>query len=256
MAKWERLARKTKAPSHLPPPEVCTIVKYKSSDSKKLVLKPGRHFLDMPLDEYGRPDIATAVTTVASTIDNTYQWPAPTNIHHLAYDRADYYNAGDLAIGYRESSSLMVAVSAQLHSLLHEVYKNPPMPPEEVMRQHVDEQRRVTTLFTIGQRAVRFNKWSRIAERPSSRLLYQRMGETATFYRRLSEIESDAFYRYLDTCDDGVLGVMPDTELLATMPLREAVTMLGEVGGARFLDRRRMVQNAVQEYGYDSSVAA
>lgn len=251
MAKWEHVT-KCQAPPHYPPPEVCNITK-RALNHRVCITER----IETPLDEFGRPDILEMLRIIASNIDSEYEWPHATNVHHLAHTRRSYENAGETPLAYRRSPSLMVDIPVQTHNVIHGLFEIPPMPSMDVMREHVIEQKRIGTLFTLGRDAVKFTRWSMEIEDGLQQGRYdvtRGVGKVASYYAHMGMFRGMQFYDRLDTYDKGQLGLMPDPTLLAELPLSEATNQLAKLGAVKFRDLRHTAQELVR--GYDSSDTA
>lgn len=246
MAKWEHVT-KCQAPPHYPPPEVCEITKRTLNRRVRITEQ-----VETPLDEFGRPDIVEMLRIVASSLDFEYEWPHATNVHHLAHTRRSYEEAGDIPLAYRRSPSLMVNLPVQTHNMIHGLFEIPPMPSLDVMREHVIEQKRISTLFTLGRDAVKFTRWSQEIADGLQEGRYdnmRRMGEVAYYYANVATFREMQFYDRLDSYDKGELGLMPEPTSLAELPLAEATNQLAKLGAVRFRDMRHTSQEFVHGYG-------
>lgn len=228
---------------HLPPLESALLLKRDSSGKVRATDK-----LHVPLDDYGVPDPDAYLRLLLSTVDNTYVWPNSNNVHHLAHPRREYHEEGprSIAYKYRETAANMMCMPTQLHNYGHVVALIPPRPSQEVMEARVKEQDQINRLFKLGRGAISSDRWR------------QEMIQNGTYAYRLASdyVERYAptpqdFYDYLEQCDDGEVGLMPDRQELYTMDIHEATRRLGVLAAARSLDFRRDARSPALMFGSD-----
>lgn len=162
MPKWQYVADLPVAPPHFPPPETCIALRADAAT------KSGARVIERfetPTDEFGIPNPYETLRLLASTLDASYQLPSATNVHHQVHYRREY--AETIEREFRESPSLMMNISVQMHNLDHALLNRAPKPALRVMEQYVLEQRSVSALFRLGSAAIRNQ---RIADTLSGRL--------------------------------------------------------------------------------------
>ncbi|MBQ68817.1 hypothetical protein CL689_02025 [Candidatus Saccharibacteria bacterium] len=226
---------------HLPPVEQSLLLTVANNGRVKAIEK-----LDTPVDEYGVPDPYEYLGRLAVTLDDTYEPPKPTNVHHLIHPRADYARHGrdSVQYRYRESPSLMLEIPIQIHNYGHWVMLPPKMPPFEVMEQRVKEQEQVDRLFRIGRAVIAAPRWLDEMHGRGAQLY-----RTAETYVSRHEPTEAQFFDELDKMDDGVLGLMPNRQDLADMGLPAATRYLGVLAGANSLTLRREARASIRRYG-------
>lgn len=242
MGEVQAVRSDTRVP-HLPPVESSLLLARDSSGKIRATDK-----LRVPLDDYGVPDPEAYLKLLLSTVDHSYVWPDRNNVHHLAYPRRKYHEGGreSIAYRYRETASIMMSMTTQLHNYGHEVGLPPRPPSEEVMAARVKEQDQINRLFKLGRGAISSDRWK------------QEMIQNGTYAHRLASDYVDRyaptpqdFYDYLEQCDDGAVGLMPDRQELYAMDIRDATRHLGVLAAARSLDYRRNSRSPSLMFGSD-----
>ena len=139
----------------------------------------------------------------------------------------------------------MLLIPIQLHNLAHVILEPPPMPNEEVMRQRVMEQRRRDILFEYGRRALRYARWSdQMVNLAAADADEAWLEHTRGYYGARSRIESDRFYRTLETMPEPEMGILPTTDELMQLGIVSATRLLGRQAAASAMDYRHFSQDA------------
>lgn len=173
-----------------------------------------REFIDTPYDEYGIIDRKELFRRLLGSVASHYHWEGSfAGPHHLMWPKAAYSppnvpNAvASIATCFRGSPSLKVILPRQLHDYLHRITQPPTVPAVDVMRQYALEQQQVSRLYaTVNTRSYR--------------------EQTNLSPQQKEELRRDGLLRKLETMEDGQLGLMPDRNLLAALPLAEARQLL------------------------------
>lgn len=224
--------------NHLPPVEQSSLLEITKDRRVRALDK-----IDTPVDEYGVPEPHRYLESLAETLDPDYLPPNTTNIHHLVHPRQRYHASGrdSVQYKYRESPTVMLEMAQQLHNYGHWVMLPPEMPAYEVMEQRVKEQNQINTLFKLGRAVIAAPRW-----------LDDMFGNGAQSYQvaeayvETHEPSEAIFYDYLDSCQDGQLGLMPDKQGLADMGIPAATRYLGVLAGARALSFKRESRDIMQ----------
>lgn len=242
MEKGCNMRQAVRAP-HLPPFDTVLLLAPDAKGKAKATDK-----ITVPLDGYGVPDPEAYLKLLLSTVEESYVWPNDDNVHHLAYPRHDYHNAGENAVEYRyrETPSIMMRLAKQLHNYGHAVTIPPPMPNDEVMIARVEEQTQINKLFKLGRQAISSERWE--YEMMSRGTYCHRL---AMDYIKQNNQTAQAFYDYLEQCRDAQVGLMPDRGELYEAGIHEATRRLGVLAAARSLDYRRDSRSQNLMFGSD-----
>lgn len=170
-------------------------------------------YVEIPYDEYGVIDRKEFLTRLVGSVASDYHWDgSKMNTHHLVWPRR-VYRPYDIDTPYtkitgefRENPSLKIILPVDLHMYLHGVTEIPNMPDLDVMDQRNLEQRQVSSLFE----AVRYDNLEDLS--------YEHLDKEMFRYALLLE--------RLDHMEDGHVGLMPDREMLAALPLAESRQLL------------------------------
>lgn len=170
-------------------------------------------YIETPYDEYGIIDKRTLLKRALGSVAGEYHWDGShVDTHHLLWPRRAYKPdnlitpLSEITTEFRESPSLKLILPRDLHMYLHGATEIPKMPDLDVMEQYNLEQRQVSRLFE----AVRYNNLDD--------LCYEHADKEMLRYALLLE--------RLDRMEDGHVGLMPDRELLANLPLAESRQIL------------------------------
>lgn len=237
--------------SHLPPLEASTMLRINAKGKARAPYK-----LATPVNDFDIPLPDKILEGALRTLDANYIFPpikgrdhrSLYNDHHCAYPRSRYYyhpSHSPIPSLYRESASLMIRLPVQLHNYIHEIYDLPPDVDMDVMRQWAQEQTQVNQLFHLGKSAIQL-----------SRLRFD--GETDTTVRfdlqqrakKDARVAQHMFYDFLYEYPDGILGLMPEKDWVASEPFPHAVRALGSIAGARSIDVRRHTYDLLKKYGF------
>lgn len=230
---------------HLPPPDVCSNL-YVVRDKIKV-----RETYATPLDELGLPDVVQTLQLVDSLVDPEYEWPQRTNVHHIMYPRRMYHGS-KLGYDFREGSAMLFEQPIQQHNLLHRSLEPAPLPSEALMRECVREQRIHDTLYTLGSRAIRFDRWSKQLETESmqniGRLAVRDAVELSRYYRTMATITEASYFRVAQRQPDhpSLRSLVPPRDELCN--IHETVPKIGRRSAAGHTDAYRAVQ---ARYGLD-----
>jgi hypothetical protein len=249
MDRWRYVSECDTRPPHLPPVDACALL---TQDSRGIV-RPIERF-ETPVDDNGIPNPYETLRLLASTLDSGYILPMQTNVHHQVHYRSEYQETTEKA--YRDSPSLMMNMSVQMHNLNHELLLRAPKPPHRTMEQYNIEQQAISTLFKFGSAALH-------AERQADNLS-DRLGGLAftdlaiatdgiAQLRRKARTKRKLYEKVLQKLDAGPLDLLPDPAMLSDMGLSDATTYLGKIGGNGFLDFRRASQEFIKSYGIEQS---
>lgn len=244
--------------SHLPPIEASTLL---VNRGKGKITVPTQWKLETPVDKNGIPVPSMILQEACETLDANYIFPPIRagnrlyNDHHTAYPAYRYYqhpSGLDIPGRYRDSSSLIMRIQIQLHNYIHVAFEPPKEPHMDVMEQWSQEQEQVDELFTIGKESIRLSR-IQYNDEPD-----EKIREDLKRQARIEAVVQQAvFYEYLDRCDSGQLGLMPEKEELASLPFMKAVRSLGILAGARSLNYSRHTYDVLRRVGYrDSGNAA
>lgn len=235
---------------HLPPPDVCSNL-YVAKDQVKI-----RHTFETPTDEHGLPDIVRTLQLVDSMVDPEYEWPQRTNVHHIAYPRRLYHQT-KLGHDFREGSAMMFEQPIQQHNLLHRSLEPAPLPSDDLMRECVREQRVHDTLFTLGSRAIRYERWARQLEDEAmmkvGRIAVNDAVELSQYYKSKAIFIKDSYQRVVERQPDtaSFRGLVPPQNELVDM--HATVPKLGRRSAAGHTDAYRAVQS---RNGFDRILAS
>lgn len=198
--------------------------------------------MEVPLDEFGVPRPLELMRRVLATLDSSYKLPAPTNVHHVAFTRARYLGYPDdpkrYAAKYRESASLQLRMPVQLHNYTHAIIDLPPVPSLDIMRQRVIEQQQVNILAMLGNRSLKYWRWTDEQELKASldNEKYQEHTDNARIYELLAHEAMMYFHDYLGKAGDAQVGLMPDRNVLSKIDFDVAVKHLGTLSTIRTIN--------------------
>lgn len=226
---------------HLPPLDASALLRVDASGRVRAT-----ELLDMPLTEHGIPDPAGYLELLSGTLSAEYEPPATTNVHHLAYPKADYRQEGRDGVPglFRDSPSLMVSIPVQLHTYGHWIMRHPPQPSRAVMEQWVREQQQVDQLYSLGQAAISATRW--LDSLRGEGAMHRRTAERYLAERAVSQ---GMFLDYLDKCQDAQVGLMPSREGLAAKSLRGATRELGKLSTGRVQVLHRQARTTIRTSG-------
>lgn len=164
-------------------------------------------------DTYGILDKRDMFKQLLGSVATEYHWQGSyAGPHHLMWPRRAYQLptapglTPDISSPFRESPTLKVILPRELHDYLHFVTEPPKMPSKEVMRQYTLEQTQITRLYNLVNRA-------------SLR--------TAPYDEDVKEaLRTQRLHDGLSIMQDSQVGLMPDKQLLASLPLNESRRML------------------------------
>lgn len=167
-----------------------------------------REYIETPYDEFGIVDKKELLRSVMGSVSTEFYWGGSyEGPHHLMWPRRFYEGDGlslrkKIPMHFRSSQTLRVILPRDLHDYLHKVTEPPIAPPLDVMEQYYREQAQVLHLYSI----VRYHG---LKDSPMTHDAKERF-RLARLHDELAELE------------DGVLGVLPNREHLAALPLHEA----------------------------------
>lgn len=221
---------------HLPPADASPYLDNAGGGKRRANSK-----LSIPSGALGVPDPSRMVAEVLGTVDDSYEWPALTNIHHFCYPRR-HYNS-DIEVAFRESPTLKGTMPIQFHNYLHEITEPYEKPSFEVMKLRVDEEKIAKNLYSLGSHAVRLaSRAQSIKAQAANRANFQWANDMADYYKKQGQADVDSFRRIVDETEDGMFGILPDRELLSQRNISRAVTLLGRLVAIEALDFRDIIR--------------
>lgn len=245
MTVWRHVSECDAPPPYVPPVDACVLL---TTDGKGNVRPVER--LKTPVDENGIPNPYETLRLLASTLDANYALPHPTNVHHQVHFRSEYQEPIEKT--YRESPSLMMNMSVQMHNLNHLLLERAPKPSVATMEQYNREQRLISLLFKTGWAAVNSERAAHnLTEHLERHKAVDRVTtlESIANMSRRSRTKRKLFEKTLARQAASSIGLMPDADMLGEMGVAEATTYLGKIGGNQFLDFRRASQDFIIRYG-------
>lgn len=231
---------------HFPPIEATTLLLRMPNGTIKAADK-----MPLPVNEFGVPDLDTIIDTSLATLDRSYTFPEPSNRHHLASLARQYHQhpSGSKIPGtYRESGSLVARMQVQLHNYWHEIYEDSVTPDMDTMIQGTKEQYRINTLAYIGNTALRLE-----------RATYEGYKDEAMRTHLKLRGKMDAaqlkgiYYDFLDSYPEGVVGIFPNKEHIASIPFQQSVSELKKRTRPHGLDIRDRVASRIAEVGFHAA---
>ena len=168
----------------------------------------------VPVNEYLIPQRHALITSVIGTMASHYAWSGRSDVHHIAWPFSAYraLNTPDMeSVGeaYRSTPSVKVRTRRQMHDYIHLAFEAPPIPDEDVMVQYLAEEALIRQLLKLIS----------LTEK-------ERIGK---FFD--DELEQQRHERYLDklhASDHGIVGHLPDHQLLVSLDAQGARTVLSE----------------------------
>lgn len=240
MSAWVR-TRSCPPNIHLPPAEVSDLL-YVDSKGRT---KP-KEMLSAPVNEFGVPDPDKGIELLLSTINQPYEWPQYTNIHHTIHPRRDYET--ELEKSYREIPLHKIHLQIQTHNLWHAIIAPPKKTSKDVMYACVDEHEKSKLLFQCGQRAVRCARWSENIETLANADADEAWKEnTRGYYGVLARHYESNFFRLLESTPGSEVGILPLAEELEGNGVVSLTRRFGEIAAIEALDYRRRTQQTLYQ---------
>jgi hypothetical protein len=251
MNRWRHVSECTASP-HLPPAETCVLLEQDKRGNTRAIEQ-----WETPVDDNGIPNPYETLRLLASTLDASYMLPIQTNVHHQVHYRSEYSSL--IEKEYRESPSLMMNMSVQMHNLNHKLLLRAPKPPVNVMEQYNAEQRALSLLFRLGSASLASDRaaTNSIETLGSlSRTELRVATDAIADYRRRARMKRRLYEKHLGRATIGRLGLLPEVDDLRDMGMSDATAYLGKIGGNQFLDFRRASQEFIARYGVKTTVIA
>lgn len=169
--------------------------------------------VETPYTEHGIVDRQTLFRRLLGSVASDYHWGGSfVGPHHLMWPQRAYCRPGvsrakaKTTAHFRGNPSLKVILPRELHDYLHRVTEPPKAPESDVMEQYTLEQSQVSRLYSII--------------RPSGH-----MDKDLSFDDR-EDLRYALLLGKLEDMEDGQVGLMPDRELLARLPIAESRQIL------------------------------
>ena len=190
-----------------------------------------REYIETPYDEFGIIDKRELFRRLLGSVSVDFYWDGSyEGPHHLLWPRSHYTTGGahperPLSERFRGAPSLRVILRRDLHDWLHEATQPPQVPSREVMWHHDHEQGQILRLYDT----IRHRSLSKI---------HGMSHEQKEAYRLRR------FHELLGEMDDGHVGLMPQREALARMPLMEARAVIRSLARVQGLSNDSSCQRA------------
>jgi hypothetical protein len=171
-----------------------------------------REYIETPYKEHGIIDKQELLRRVMGSVSAEYYWGGSyAGPHHLMWPRKFYEGQGlgtrrKIPMHFRSSQTLRVILPRDLHDYLHKVTEPPLAPDSDVMEQYYREQEQILHLYSV----VRYHG---LKDSPMTH-------EQKEHYRLLR------LHEELEKLEEGQVGLLPDTELLASLSLHDARQIL------------------------------
>lgn len=190
-----------------------------------------REYIETPYDEYGIIDKRELFRRLLGSVSADFYWGGSyEGPHHLLWPRSYYSGGGarpeqSLSERFRGAPSLRVILRRDLHDWLHEATLPPQIPSRDVMWHHDHEQSQILRLYDT----IRHRSLSKIH---------------GMSHEQKEDYRLRRFHELLDEMDDGQVGLMPQREMLARMPLVEARAVIRSLARVQGLSNDPSCQRA------------